>query len=234
MNLFNKKSQIIAFTLAEVLITLGIIGIVAELTIPTVVSSFKKQETAVEVKKFYTTLAQTFEMSFAKNGPLQIETSSQVFFNESIKPYLKIINECNHVSGCWADDVKTLNNGSLQQDQGNIGVGSSGISFQTIDGFNVAMDYYNGGTPYYINTENLSSTQIQALFVDINGDKKPNIVGRDIFAFVLMSENGRWVPAGYGYSQDKINASCSKTGNGVFCSSKLVSDGWQIKDDYPW
>ena len=42
-----------AFTLAEVLITLGIIGIVAAMTLPVVIGNYQKKVTAAKVKKFW-------------------------------------------------------------------------------------------------------------------------------------------------------------------------------------
>ncbi len=59
------------FTLAEVLITLAIIGVVAALTIPTVVRNYQKQQTVVKLKKVYSVLNQAFNNSQAENGMYQ-------------------------------------------------------------------------------------------------------------------------------------------------------------------
>uniref|UniRef100_UPI0040289A2A prepilin-type N-terminal cleavage/methylation domain-containing protein n=1 Tax=Candidatus Scatousia sp. TaxID=3085663 RepID=UPI0040289A2A len=56
-----------AFTLAEVLITLGIIGIVASMTLPTLVGKYKKVQTISQLKKTYTVLNQAFRHSEADN-----------------------------------------------------------------------------------------------------------------------------------------------------------------------
>jgi prepilin-type N-terminal cleavage/methylation domain-containing protein len=60
-----------AFTLAEVLITLAIIGVVAALTIPTVVRNYQKQETITRLKKAYSALANTTNLAMAEYGPLE-------------------------------------------------------------------------------------------------------------------------------------------------------------------
>lgn len=57
------------FTLAEVLITLGIIGIVAAMTLPALVHNYKKQEIEAKIKKFYTNMAQAVKLSEIDNGP---------------------------------------------------------------------------------------------------------------------------------------------------------------------
>ena len=59
-----------AFTLAEVLITLGIIGVVAAMTIPTLVQSYKKKVVESRLVKFYSTMQQAIKLSEIENGPI--------------------------------------------------------------------------------------------------------------------------------------------------------------------
>ena len=56
-----------AFTLAEVLITLGIIGVVAAITIPTVVAKYQKEETVVKLKKTYSVVNHAILQSIVEN-----------------------------------------------------------------------------------------------------------------------------------------------------------------------
>ena len=51
-NALLPGKKILAFTLAEVLITLGIIGIVAAMTIPTLMSKYRKEDTLPNIKRF--------------------------------------------------------------------------------------------------------------------------------------------------------------------------------------
>lgn len=57
-----------AFTLAEVLITLGIIGIVAALTLPSVITKYQKKQTVAQLKKAYSTISQALVTSQYENG----------------------------------------------------------------------------------------------------------------------------------------------------------------------
>ena len=59
------------FTLAEVLITLGVIGIVAALTIPNVTSNYRKKVVETRMAKFYTVINQAIRRSEADNGPVK-------------------------------------------------------------------------------------------------------------------------------------------------------------------
>ena len=56
------------FTLAEVLITIGIIGVVAAMTLPALVGHYRKVEAASRIKKFYSAMQQAIVMSEAVNG----------------------------------------------------------------------------------------------------------------------------------------------------------------------
>ena len=67
-----RFKRILSFTMAEVLITLGIIGIVAAMTLPALIQKYQKQETSARLKKFYTTMNQAIMMSEIDNGVIGI------------------------------------------------------------------------------------------------------------------------------------------------------------------
>lgn len=62
------SSRKCAFTLAEVLITLGIIGIVAAMTLPVLIANHRKQAVTARMRKFYTTINQALKFAEAENG----------------------------------------------------------------------------------------------------------------------------------------------------------------------
>ena len=59
-----------AFTLAEVLITLGIIGVVAALTIPTLIANYQEKQTVSRLTKAYATISNAYQMAKVENGEL--------------------------------------------------------------------------------------------------------------------------------------------------------------------
>ncbi len=61
----------VAFTLAEVLITLGIIGVVAAMTLPTLITSYKEKQRVTQLKKSYSVLQQAFLRAVEKHGDAQ-------------------------------------------------------------------------------------------------------------------------------------------------------------------
>ena len=98
-----KKQNILqlkkfGFTLAEVLITLGVIGIVAALTLPSVVANYQKQKTVSFVKKFYNEINNAIKLSVAENGDVDLWMQSAhdnsyqenlEFVKNYILPYIK-------------------------------------------------------------------------------------------------------------------------------------------------
>src|SRR5574344_2658933 len=69
----EKSKKSLAFTLAEVLIVLGIIGIVAALTIPTLMANVQKQQYVTALKKFYSTQTEGYARMLAEENVEKLE-----------------------------------------------------------------------------------------------------------------------------------------------------------------
>lgn len=67
-SIFNANQKAFGFTLAEVLITLGIIGIVAAMTIPTLIANTNSQKYRSTLKKTVSTLSQAAKLSDSLYG----------------------------------------------------------------------------------------------------------------------------------------------------------------------
>jgi hypothetical protein len=112
--------------------------------------------------------------------------------------------------------------------------------------------YLNDGTLValfaYIGFEDLQ--KYAHVYMDINGQKGPNIKGRDIFVFLYIvryDTQTDWKPGLtpylISYSKDWITSNttygCNKNVTDLFfgnssCAALIIKDGWEIKDDYPW
>jgi prepilin-type N-terminal cleavage/methylation domain-containing protein len=75
------------FTLAEVLITLGIIGVVAALTIPGLIASYQKKVVETRIKKFYSVIQQAVKMKEANDGAL---TDLDGYYLASVQAYYNV------------------------------------------------------------------------------------------------------------------------------------------------
>ncbi len=229
----------IGFTLAEVLITLAIIGVVAALTIPTVINNYQKTQTVTRLKKAYSVLSNTTNLAIADNGPIknwdvgnQNRDASNAFVKTYLAPYLKVAKICEtEIDGACKFTVNGLNKTS------------------TTYGPTFARFYLNDGTFMCLLTFNYSysgGTLKQAdFYVDINGQKPPNTWGKDVFPYVYFIDrpdyptlNGKFMPFGMQNSRsvslNDIPNGCNKNASGFYCGSIIVKDGWEIRDDYPW
>ena len=104
----GEGMRVAAFTLAEVLITLGIIGIVAAMTLPALINNYNTKLTETRLKKFYSIFNQAILRSVNDNGPfegwdywvdewngngLQIPNQSKInnAFEKYLRPYMNIV-----------------------------------------------------------------------------------------------------------------------------------------------
>uniref|UniRef100_UPI00402A5199 prepilin-type N-terminal cleavage/methylation domain-containing protein n=1 Tax=Candidatus Scatousia sp. TaxID=3085663 RepID=UPI00402A5199 len=90
------------FTLAEVLITLGIIGIVAAMTLPGLNAKYKKNQTVTQLKKAYTVLAQAIKLSEVRNGSLDYwdyKLPAEDFYQNYLANYMSVNNKTITESG---------------------------------------------------------------------------------------------------------------------------------------
>ena len=168
-----------AFTLAEVLITLGIIGVVAALTLPSVVQNFQKRSLEVATQKFYSVMSQAIKQYMADEGVDDLRQSSLLAGDddsvevvtakndEFFKKYLKA-QICE--GGCFADNYKTQTGetsdyiGKYYYIKGRYLLPDGMVVFAS--GYGALGDNV---TPGYI-------------YVDVNGRKGPNKIGYDLWS----------------------------------------------------
>lgn len=101
------------FTLAEVLITIGIIGIVAAMTLPSLITNYQKKQTVTQLKKVYSIMSQALQRAELDYGNFEHWNFSQTgteFNNKYIKPYYTILTDYDKAD--FPDDYSiTCNNG---------------------------------------------------------------------------------------------------------------------------
>ncbi|MDR1168972.1 MAG: type II secretion system GspH family protein [Heliobacteriaceae bacterium] len=214
-----------AFTLAETLITLSIIGVVAALTMPTLISNYREKVILTRLKKAVSVFSQAVQRSFIDNGSVEdwFEGYSDVsafygpLFTTYFKPYVNTIKECDEgAAGCWAYHTKLMNGSN--NSWGNNKFGSSVYLFVTNDGMNVTIDTWStADCQNNFNAGTLAAiSRCLVLAVDVNGMQSPNMVGKDTFFFVITDKG--LVPAGAGSNF----ANCSESSTGYSCAAKFL------------
>ena len=233
------KSKI-AFTLAEVLITLGIIGVVAALTMPSLIQNYRKSVVEKKIYASYNILQNMIRLSALDNGdPLywELENWDHDIFEKYFAPYLKIVQKCKQQTDdeLYCDSsVKSLN-----------GTNHGSYSYKYILNNGVGIFFRPGGT--------IGSTRRRGTFiVDILTGPRERIMGRNVFAFNLIVDNDRYYITG---SQDYSNTVnfCTEIKNnrnsvindckngttsagytyGIHCTALIECNNWKIPEDYP-
>ena len=221
-----------AFTLAEVLITLGIIGIVASLTMPTLIANYKKQETISRLKKAYSIINQALKLSEAQNGEYSQWEDGQalgadVYLQKYWLPYFNVLKICYSFKECGYTNKFPYKELKGTQSALLFSGNNSRIPFITSDGIVYIISIAIGGDA------NTPGEKSSLIYIDINGSKKPNVIGKDVFVFQRVNGKGI-LPYYYNQVSNVINSSCSKTGNGNTCATKLIRNGWKFSEDYPF
>lgn len=210
----NKKG----FTFVEVLVTLGIIGVVAAMTLPTLIKNYKYKVLENQLKKGYSTVSQALLMMYADTG-IDINFNNypnRTFYNEFVK-YLKVnpksSNSINGIIDTYSANYRNYNN-TAPADASSFDEGQMII---------------NDAMAIYIQ----DSTQQYGLIisVDVNGiNKKPNRWGHDLFSF-RVEDNGKLSPLAnpniadiYSYYRYYCSKSSQSILNGMACAYYAINN----------
>lgn len=237
----KKEQKTLGFTLAEVLITLGIIGIVAAMTIPTLMNNTQNNEFKSAWKKEYSQLAIATSLIAQDNGG-----SLKGYFdlNNDGNVYL-VDNDNNLLRDKYAEKMKIIKTCSATVDTQNcfpittikILSGANYSSWwpvgSTLARFSGLI--LNDGT--LITFDNLSADCSHSwspkgtcgfIQVDVNGFKQPNTIGKDIFGLFILGD-GSTAPFGSMGDVFQTNA----TGYVHDCNQSLSNtSGWSCSADY--
>lgn len=217
--MYNQKNNTKnGFTLAETLMTLMIIGVIAAMTIPTLKRSAGEQETVAGMKKAYSTLCQVVMLSENDNGPLARWNMNDEtkFFQTYLLPYYNVIKDCGADSNCFGPPIYHPNGTSVYGNHAN--------SYKAIlaDGTRLTTAAQGAHTHVHI---------------DLNGSKPPNSLGADVFMFTVtkagftdyghnVSDGGVYY-FGQGLTREAALTECKSTG--YTCGALIMMDGGKIK-----
>ena len=208
--MLNEK----AFTLSEVLITLGIIGTVAAITMPSLINNYQKQSTAAKVKKFYNTINNAVNLSAAENGDVNTwfpekkdntYEENAKFVRTYILPYLKYTKaeKCSETSILFC--------------------------VYLIDGGLMTWRTDKNGTDivYYVNGKSEKNTHN---YFPFQFNKATNISPKTFVEPYTFRWNGE-----YETLKTNEDLGCRKDcTNPAYCTKMLQLNNWQFPKNYPW
>lgn len=209
------------FTLAEVLITLGIIGIVAAMTIPNLMQKNQEKQTVAKLRAAQSILAQAIKAAEYENGTvdgweLKNDSASAIKIANYLKPTLKIAIDC----GINDNNGHCVPNRMYKQLNGN---NHGNYATSRRDCYKIKL--LNGTSVWWRGQAGKTETRLITFWVDVNGTKMPNMYGKDLF--VLGYENGGIRPLGAPDTNAHSTAenSCKLTGNGWGCAFYVLQNG---------
>lgn len=247
--------KIFAFTLAEILIVIGIVGFVAEITIPTLIGNAQKTQHLTAFKSVYSIFNQAlwkyandqgcpgdlactplFAGRITTNGP-----EWDYFYSN----YLKVSNNCQRIapSDCFPPSEKTFNTNEYD----TVYNGGSYYNVSLVNGASIGIyytptsSYCKGNSTYPAN--NALYGYCGAVILDTNGLKGPNQYGKDAFLMAISRYKGLTPNDG---SQARAEASndttmswrnaisylyscgSSVSSYGYACAARVIEENWQM------
>lgn len=197
--LMGRIKKRFGFSLAETLLTLAIIGVVAAMTIPILSNSYQDSQYKSAYKKAYSDAANIWQQMANNNEidycPWKYDTTCGYAHFTEFKKYLTISKDCpdDQVAGCWDVNGEALN--EVKQD------GSGGYRPTRPDGGFAHGFVDNSGRSWIMPNAGYSGEYIM---VDTNGFSKPNKFGKDRFYFIPITiDNSR--DAGYRIKLKPLN-----------------------------
>jgi len=179
----------LAFTLAETLIVMGIIGVIAALTLPNLNSSTGEKEKVAKVKKFYSDFSDAFGRATAVYGPVDTwfqndsdYAAKTARFATRLADFFKISKNCGTGTGCFTAGTKSFR-------------GSSGNGTD----YNSDTNYYkyilgdgmSVGFSYYADDPGSSDELSVNIIIDIDGPNNgANVSGKDFFYIPRIRKDG--------------------------------------------
>ena len=165
--MINKKG----FTLAEVLITIGILGVIAAVTLPALNTNLSKSQLEVQTRKFYTQFSKAMDLYKVDNETDNI-SGSGFSTTQFVKKYFNISQQCSKVEDCYAKEYINLNNKTISPtwfDEEH--------TYELQDG-----SVFTIGRYYDDNDSPIDGGSPITLTFDVNGKKGPNKTGYDLWS----------------------------------------------------
>lgn len=226
------KKNTFGFTLAEVLITLGIIGVVAAITIPALITDYQKRATVTKLQRAISVINQAYRVSFDEVGEPEsaFDLGPETYFNTYWAPYIKVLTYCSSHSVCGYKVNEPFRKMNGSRFGAPIVLEDSRVSFITPDGFFYIV--YTANNP---NGDGILQP-FDWVLVDLNASQPPNIVGKDVFILTRVRDvtGGSVRPLCYDLTLNRLKNNCSVRDEGLCCAEYIRRSGWHINSDYPW
>ena len=193
----KKSKKLVAFTLAEVLITLAIIGIVAAMTIPTLVSNIQERQFHAKWKECYAILNSSFKAVVANNPRLIVSNAGvnamTVDFMDLLLENVRVVDSCGWsrtYDNKLCDNYSNWPKANVHYKWSAISASSTELRYKSLAGGNINSYDVQGKAALLSNGAALyfgSSGSGLIILVDVNNYLNgPNVLGKDVYVITFM------------------------------------------------
>lgn len=198
------------FTLAELLIAMVVIGVIAALTVPVLLSNIFARSYAAQAKNMAATIEQLAADELVDKKTRLLSSTDFAAVNDLLRndgnDHFEIVSVC--AANCNAPG-------------GYFSLNNHGAAANQFNGRTITLK--NGAKLTYIFTG--QDNWYGSFTVDVNGDDKPNTIGRDVFGFVIDIHGHLVLPNNPTVEQ------CRNDADPQICAAVLMNNAWQIPDD---
>lgn len=212
-----------AYTLAEVLITIGIIGVISAITIPNLITKYQKQRVQTRLKGFVSIINNAVRLSMIDNGDVDgwVQPNKyysykelEEFMHQYFLPYMKYVD--------------------LRQGK-SFGSGYEGICITLLDGslFCFAVDNNGADIGYYVDGDESHGgprNYFQFQFAKYKSDSNRGVNSASYIEPYIYNWNGKREQLKDGNTW-ACKVGCTNCG---YCTKLIQLNSWKIPDDYPW
>ena len=220
-------SRLAAFTLAEVLITLGIIGVVAAMTMPTLINNINKKHWITGYKKAFSELSQIHQLLNSETGGsymAECNDFDDVCLKNLFAEKIKVVEYCKENVPNKCQESSTYLNGKTRGINQSTEVNDPWPTIVTASGYSVKFRFHGNDCSEFIEGYSQKLLTCGWMQIDVNGLKRPNVVGKDIYFLNIFKNklfprysnelNGQFVSELY----ETLKEDC-ENGEGVGCST---------------
>lgn len=219
-----------AFTLAEVLLVLSVIGVVAALTIPTLIQKVSNDQYVAKLKKQYSTISQAFNLVLNDYGgditSLFTPGNSDSNVMNVFAGKLNLLKNCGISAGClYSTPYYNLNGTQITNNMEAHYVTNNYAKGIFADGSILILHPFAAGncnSHIAGSTGPIANSRCGTMDIDINGFSGPNTSGRDIFSF-WVARTGIY-PIGSNNDGYSCNTSPGDWTNSAGCAAKVLQE----------
>ena len=245
--------KISAFTLSEVMITVGIIGVIAALTVPNLVKNYQRQAQTVQLRKTINEIESAIDMYITEEGKTSLAHTN--FANDGgvddfFQNHLRVVKTCASAdtSSCFASENYMSIDGTKNQ-----AFSCKGSSYVLADSSvvcanrigSVSVEAEKDGNKIKNAFKLVTGLNVE-LYIDTNGSQPPNIGGRDMF-HVYIRPDGRIADTAQTDNNVctlndlgqpvcvvpeavtiKPRSACTSSAFGTSCLARLLDSNWNM------